>query len=78
VNILDPYDSAISGTGYIQSLTVIHGVPLGLEDANVCVMNVTSNIPLAYEDKIDGYECLKQMERSFIRWPKKYLKKSSI
>jgi len=78
VNILDPYNGVIAGTGYIQSLVVIHGVPLGPEDANVCVINVTSNIPLAYEDKIDGYEHLKHIERSFIQWPKKYLKKSSI
>jgi hypothetical protein len=59
VNILYPYDSVIIGTGYIQSLSVIHGVPPGLQDANVNVMNVTSNILLAYEDKIDGYEHLK-------------------
>ena len=45
---------------------MIHGVPLGLEDANVNVIHVTSNIPLAYDDKIDGCECLKETEISFI------------
>ena len=77
VKILDPYDGAIAGIGRIHSLSVIHGVALGLEDANVNVINVTSNIPLPYEDKIDGCLRLKEKERSFIRWPKKYLEKSS-
>ena len=54
---------------------MIHGVPLGPKDANVNVIHVTSNTPLAYEDKIDGHECLKETEMSFIRWPKKFLGK---
>lgn len=65
VNILDLYDGAISGIGGIKSLSVIHGVPLGLEDSNVNFINVTSNIPLLYEDKIDGRFRLKEKEKSF-------------
>ena len=75
VNILDPYDGAIAGTGRIQSLTNIHGVPLGETDANIVVLSVSSNIPVAYEDPMDGCERLKETEKSFIRWPKIYLKK---
>jgi len=56
---------------------MIHGVELGPEDTNVNVINMTSNIPLLYEDKIDGYVYLKNKERSFIEWPKSYLEKSS-
>ena len=52
---------------------MIHGVSLDPEDANVNVIHVTSNIPLAYEYKIDGFERLKETEMSFIRWPKKFL-----
>ena len=78
MNILDPYDSAIVRIGQIQSLYVTHGVALGPEDANVNVIKVASNIPLPYEDKIDGCARLKDMESSFTQWPKKYLEKSSI
>ena len=78
VNILDPYDFSIANTGRGYSLYMIHGVPLGLEDANVNVIHVTNNIPLAYEDTIDGCEHLKETKMSFIRWPKKFLGKSSI
>ena len=67
VKILDPYDGDIVGTVRIHSLFVIHGVALGLEDANVNVINVTSNIPLPYEDKIDGCHLLKEKEMSFIQ-----------
>ena len=77
VKILDPYDGVIASIGRIHSLSVIHGVALGLEDENFNVINVTSNIPLPYEDKIDGCLCFKEKERSFIWWPKKYLEKSS-
>ena len=77
VKILDPYDGAIARIGRIHSLSMIHGVALGLEDANVNAINVTSNIPLPYEDKIYGCLCLKEKERSFIRWLKKYLENSS-
>ena len=57
---------------------MIHGVPLGPEYAIVNVIHVTSNIPLSYEDTIDGCECLKEAEMSFIQWSKKFLGKSSI
>ena len=52
VKILDPYDSSISDIGQIHSLSAIHAMAHGHEDANVNVINVTSNIPLLYEDKI--------------------------
>ena len=58
--MLDPYNGAICGNGRIQSFSMIHGVPLGPEDANVNVIHVTSNTPLSYEDKIDGCEHLKE------------------
>ena len=77
LKILDPYDGVIADIGRIHSLSVIHRVALGLEDANLNVINVTSNIPLMYEDQIDGCLHLKEKERSFIHWPKKYLEKSS-
>ena len=75
VNILDPYDGAITGTERIQSLTNIHGVPLEETNANIVVLSISSNIPIAYEDLMDGFESLKETEKSFIRWPKIYLKK---
>ena len=80
VKILDPYDGGIAGIGRIHSLFVIHGVALCLKDENVNsinVINVTSNISLPYEDGIDGCLYLKEKERIFIRFPKKYLEKSS-
>lgn len=78
MNILDPYDSAIAGIERIQSISIIHGEPLVPKDANVNFINVTSNIPLPYEDKIDGCVDLKEKENIFTWWPKKYLEKSSI
>ena len=52
---MDPYDDDIIGIGWIHSFFVIqYGVAFGPEDENVNVINVTSNIPLPYEDKIDG------------------------
>jgi len=68
VNILDPYDGAIAKIVRIHSLSKIHGVALGPKDANVNVINVTSNIPLLYEDKIDGCGSLKDKERNFTQW----------
>jgi len=75
LKILDPYDGAIAGVGRIHSLFVIDGVALSLEDANVNVIKVTSNIPLPHANKFDGCSRLKEMEGSFTRWPKKYLEK---
>ena len=60
VNILDPYDFSIANTGRGYSLYMIHGVPLGPEDANVNVIYVSSNIPIAHEYNIDGFKCLKE------------------
>ena len=59
-NMIDPYDGSIVGNGQIQPLSMIHGLPLGPEDANVNAINVTSNIPLSYEYNIDGCDCLKE------------------
>ena len=56
---------------------MIHGMALSLADANSNVINVTSNIPLLYEDKIDGCLYLKEKKRSFIWRPEKYLENSS-
>ena len=50
-------------------------MPLEETDANIVVLSVSSNIPVAYEDPMDGCELLKETEKSFIRWPKIYLKK---
>jgi len=50
-------------------------VPLEETDANIVVLSVSSNIPVAYEDPMDGCKRLKETEQSFIRWPKIYLKK---
>lgn len=70
------YDGAIVGTGWIQSLVIIHGVFLSPEYANINVIDVTSNIPIVYEDTINGCECLKEIVKSFNGWAKKYLRKS--
>jgi hypothetical protein len=76
VKLLDPYDDATVGIRQIHSLSIIHGVKLsGSGDTNVNVIKVTSNIPLLYEDKIDGFVRLKEKEGSFTRWPLKYLQK---
>ena len=73
---MDPYDDAIFiGIGQIHSLFFIHGVARSLKDENVNfinVINVTSNISFSYEDGIDGCLYLKEKERSFIRFSKKY------
>ena len=60
VNILDPYDGAIIGTGWIQSLTKIHGVPLEEADANIVVLSTSSDIHVEYEYPMNGYERLKE------------------
>ena len=74
VKVLDPYDSAHVGIGWIRSLSIIDGVKLSrLGDANVNIMNVTRNIPLPYDDKIERFVHLKEMEGSFTRWPLRYL-----
>ena len=76
VKVLDPYDGDVVGIGRIHSLSILHGINLkGIEDANVNILKVTSNVPLAYEDKIDGVVCLKEKEGNFTRWPLKYLQK---
>ena len=75
VNILEPYDGIIARTKRIQSLTKIHGVTIEDTDANIVVLYVSSIILVAYEDPMDGCQCLKETEMSFIWWPKIYLKK---
>ena len=61
VKVLDLYNSADVGIGWIHSLYTIHGVNLnGLGDANVNILKVKSNVPLLYEDKIDGCSHLKE------------------
>jgi hypothetical protein len=76
VKVLDPYDGDVVGIGRIHSLSILHGINLkGSEDANVNILKVTSNVPLAYEDKIDGAVRLKEKEGTFTRWPLKYLQK---
>ena len=74
--MLDPLDGDVVGIGQIHSLSTVHGVNLkGTMDANVNILKVTSNIPLVYEDKIDGVVHLKEKEGTFTQWPLKYLKK---
>ena len=64
------------GIGQIYSLSIIHGFKLkGTRDANVNILKVTSSIPRAYEDKIDGVVRLKEKEGTFTWWPLKYLQK---
>ena len=73
---MDPYDGDVAAIGRIHSLSIIHGSNLnGTGDANVNIIKVTSNVPLAYEDKIDGAVRLKEKEGAFTRWPLKYLQK---
>ena len=52
VNILDPYDGTIADNRRIQSLSMIHGVPLGLEDANANVINVQVTSPFPVKIKL--------------------------
>ena len=74
--MLDLYDNSPVVIGWIHSLSIIHGVKLsGSGDANVNIINATSKIPLPYDDKIEGFVCLKEMEGSFARWPLRYLQK---
>ena len=76
VKVLDPYDGCVSSIEIIHSLSILHGENLnGTGEANVNIMTVTSNVPLAYEDKIDGVVRLKEKEGAFTRWPLKYLQK---
>ena len=76
VRVLDPFDSAVVGVGRIHSLSIIHGENLkGTSDANVKLVRVTSNVPLVYEDKLDGAIHLKEKEGSFARWPIIFLEK---
>ena len=78
VKVLDPYDGHVSSIGIIHSLSILHGENLnGTRDANVNIIIVTSNVPLAYEDKINGAICLKEKEGTFIQWPLKYLEKTT-
>ena len=73
---MDPYDGHVSGIEIIHSLSILHGENLiGTGDANVNIITVTSNVPLAYEDKIDGIVNLKEKEGTFTWWPLKYLEK---
>ncbi|XP_057853139.1 uncharacterized protein LOC131063370 [Cryptomeria japonica] len=66
VRVLDTFDGVVVGIGKIHSLSIIHGVNLkGTGDANVNILKVTSNIPLSYEDKIDGVVYLKEKEGTF-------------
>jgi hypothetical protein len=65
VKALDPYDSVIVGFEEIHSLSIIHEVTLSPEDANANIINVASNIPLPYEDKLDGCKHLKEKKGSF-------------
>ena len=39
----------------IHSHSIILGLTLNLEDENANIIKVTSNIPLSYENKLDGY-----------------------
>ena len=76
VKVLDPYDSAPMLIGRIHSLSIMHGFKLsGSGDANVNIIKVTRNIPLPYDDKIEGFVHLKEMEGSFTQWPLRYLQK---
>ena len=74
VKVLDPYDGDVVGIGWIHSLSILHGINLeGTEDTNLNIFKVTSNVPLAYEDKIDGAVHLKEKEGTFTQWPLRYL-----
>ena len=65
---LDPYDGDVVGIGQIHSLSILHGINLKwTKDANVNILKVTSNVPLTYEDKIDGAISLKEKEGTFTR-----------
>ena len=66
MKLLDPYEGAIAKVGQIHSLSIIHGMTLSLEDANVNILKVATNTPLLiYEDKLDGCKCLKGNEGCF-------------
>ena len=66
LNLLDLYGDANVGIRRIHSLSIIHGVKLsGSGDENLNVIKVTSNMPLFYEDKIDGFLHMKVKEGSF-------------
>lgn len=76
---MDPFNGDVVGIGWIHSISIIHGVNLkGTRDANVNILKVTSNVPLAYEDKIDGATFLKEKEGSFTWWPLKYFQKMTM
>nr|ADE77413.1 unknown [Picea sitchensis] len=63
VKVLDLYDIALVGIERIHSLYIIHGVKLSRSgDANVNIIKVTRNMPLPYDEKIEGYVHLKEME----------------
>jgi len=68
VKLLDLYDDVIVGIRRIVKLS-------RSGDTNVNVIKVTSNIPLLYEDKVDGFVLMKEKEESFTWWPLKYLQK---
>ena len=74
VRVLYPHDGFVVGIGRIHSLSIAHGVNLkGTGDENVNIIMVTKNIPLVYDDKVDGAISLKQKVGTFTRWPLKYL-----
>jgi hypothetical protein len=74
--VLDPFYSGTMIIGWIHSLSIIHGVKLkGKGDANINILKVTSNILIAYEDKIDEFFHLKEKEGTFTWWHLNFLKK---
>ena len=76
VKLLDPYDDTTVGIRRIYTSSIIHEVKLsGSGNIDVNVIKVTSNIPLLYEDKVDGFVLMKEKEESFTWWPLKYLQK---
>ena len=60
VRVLYLHDGSIAGIGWIHSLSIAHGVNLkGIGEVNVNIIMVTKNIPLVYDDKVDGEISLK-------------------
>lgn len=63
MKVLDPYDGAITVFVQIHLLFIIRGVTSSLEDFNANIIKVTSNISLLYENKLDGWKCLKEKKK---------------
>jgi hypothetical protein len=63
--VLDPYDDVVVNIGQIHSLSIIHGVILSLEDGNVIIIKLMSNISILHEDKLDGRYCCQHWKNSF-------------